>query len=158
MKVFILLLLIIFIGLFSCQQSTQNQIDNLKQALANSYKPGLGEFMSGIQVHHAKLWFAGQAQNWKLADFEINEIKESLSGIEKYCSDRPEIKKLSMIIEPINNLSRAVISKNISQFKSSYAILTSTCNSCHQATNHDYNIIIQPVTPPYSNQDFKPTN
>lgn len=26
---------------------------------------GLGEFMSGIQVHHAKLYFAGSAGNWK---------------------------------------------------------------------------------------------
>jgi hypothetical protein len=37
----------------------QAQVDSLQNKLNNSYKPGLGEFMSGIQVHHAKLWFAG---------------------------------------------------------------------------------------------------
>ena len=35
--------------------------------------PGFEEFMSNIQAHHAKLWFAGQNHNWKLADFEIHE-------------------------------------------------------------------------------------
>ena len=32
--------------------------------------------MGGIQTHHAKLWFAGLNNNWKLAEYEIDEIKE----------------------------------------------------------------------------------
>jgi len=52
-----------------------------------SYKPGFGEFMGGIQVHHEKLWFAGTNQNWKLAGFEIHEIKESMDDIRKYCTN-----------------------------------------------------------------------
>ena len=34
--------------------------------------------MSSIQTHHAKLWFAGMNANWRLADFEIHEIMESV--------------------------------------------------------------------------------
>ena len=68
----------------------------------DNYKPGLGEFMSGIQVHHAKLWFAGTAANWKLADFEVGEIKETLDDVEKYCTDRPELASLPMIHPPLH--------------------------------------------------------
>ena len=32
--------------------------------------------MGGIQTHHAKLWFAGINDNWKLAQYEIDEFKE----------------------------------------------------------------------------------
>ena len=66
----------------------QNRVDSLEQKLAHTYKPGFGEFMSGIQIHHAKLWFAGQNQNWPLADFEIHEIEEALEDIQKFCIDR----------------------------------------------------------------------
>ncbi len=40
------------------------------------YAPGLGEIMGGIQTHHAKLWYAGINDNWKLAQYEIDELKE----------------------------------------------------------------------------------
>ena len=71
-------------------QVLQNRIDSLENKLADTYKPGFGEFMSNIQVHHNKLWFAGKNENWELADFEINEINENLDDIKKYCKDRPE--------------------------------------------------------------------
>ena len=75
----------------------QSQIDSLKTQINNAYKPGLGEFMSSIQVHHEKLWFAGTAQNWRLADFEIHEMMEAVDDIKTYASDRPEIKNLVML-------------------------------------------------------------
>jgi len=82
-----------------CSQQTdktqllQNRIDSLEGKLADTYKPGFGEFMSSIQVHHNKLWFAGQNDNWKLAEFEVNEIKETVEAIEKYQTEREESKK-----------------------------------------------------------------
>ncbi|SDW52156.1 hypothetical protein SAMN05444410_103185 [Hydrobacter penzbergensis] len=137
-------------------QQLQAQVDSLQHKLDNTYKPGFGEFMSSVQVHHNKLWFAGTNNNWKLADFEINEIKESLDDIKTYCTDRPETNSIGMIDQPLQNVSNAIQQKNSMEFKSSYMILTSTCNSCHQATQHEFNIITVPTTPPYSNQSFKP--
>src|ERR1700743_1773713 len=86
----------------------QARIDSLQQQLDNAYRPGLGEFMSGIQVHHAKLWFAGSAGNWKLADFEVGEITEALDDITLYCKDRPEVTSLPMIMPPVDRVSAAV--------------------------------------------------
>jgi hypothetical protein len=114
--------------------------------------------MSEIQVHHAKLWFAAQNQNWPLANFEMNEIKEALSGIKKYCTDRPETKDIVMIDAPMDSISHAIEQKNNLQFKNSYILLTNKCNSCHQTTNHEFNVITIPKNVPFSNQDFKANN
>jgi hypothetical protein len=137
-------------------QSLQLQIDSLQKHIDNSYKPGFGEFMSSIQVHHEKLWFAGINQNWKLADFEINEIKEALDDLESYCKDRPELKSLSMINQPIDSISNAILQKDDVRFKSNFITLTNTCNTCHKATAHEFNVIKIPETPPFSNQSFLP--
>lgn len=142
----------------SCQNSSdaalRAQIDSLQAQQARAYKPGLGEFMSGIQVHHAKLWFAGKAQNWALADFEIKEIKEALDDIPVYCADRPEIKKLPMLQPVIDSLSSNITRQDAAGFEKQFTALTITCNSCHQVTAHGFNKIIIPTTPPFSNQDF----
>jgi len=154
-------LFFIIISLFSCNnpadktQALQNRIDSLENKLAHAYKPGLGEFMSSIQVHHAKLWFAGQNQNWQLAAFEIDEIKEALEDIPLYCADRPEVQQLGMINPAIDSISNAINTKNQPRFKNSFVLLTATCNNCHHATNHAFNVIKIPDTPPFSNQDFK---
>ena len=133
----------------------QNQIDSLKAALKDTYKPGFGEFMSSIQVHHDKLWIAGIDQNWKLADFEINEIQESLDGIQQYCTDRPERTSLPMINPALDSLRKAIRQQDLSAFKDAYVHLTQTCNSCHQATHHGFNVITIPSAPPFSDQEFK---
>lgn len=73
----------------------QKRVDSLNAKLADTYKPGFGEFMSSIQIHHNKLWFAGQNKNWKLADFEVHEIMESVEAIQKYQTERKESQMLS---------------------------------------------------------------
>jgi len=142
-------------GCDSNTASLQKQNDSLKQALAQTYKPGLGEFMSAIQVHHAKLWFAGQNANWRLATFEMGEIQESVDDINKYCTDRPEIKSLPMLYPALDSLNNAVKMKSLKQFQPAFIMLTKTCNSCHQTTHHEFNVIKIPDTPPFTNQDFK---
>ena len=45
------------------------------------YQPGLGEIMALQQMRHIKLWFAGHAGNWPLADYEIGELKEGFEDV-----------------------------------------------------------------------------
>jgi hypothetical protein len=134
----------------------QAQVDSLKQQVARAYRPGLGEFMMGIQVHHAKIWFAGKNENWPLADFEIGEIKETLEDVKKYCADRPEVKSLPIIYPALDSLADAVKDKNPQRFKKSFIFLTNSCNTCHQSTHHGFNVIKIPDTPPITNQVYKP--
>ncbi|HTR29248.1 MAG TPA: hypothetical protein VMH27_08255 [Puia sp.] len=154
---------IVFIGLcvlVSCGQpgpdnsALQAQVDSLQRRLSNGYSPGLGEFMSGIQVHHEKLWFAGSAQNWKLANFEIGEIREALDDIQRFCTDRPEIASLPMILPPMDSVDKAISQQDLPKFKAAFTVLTATCNNCHRATKHEFNVIQIPTTPPFSNQVF----
>jgi len=134
----------------------QVQVDSLQKKLIDTYKPGLGEFMLGIQLHHAKLWFAGTNKNWKLADFEINEIGESLDDIKKYCTDRPEIKSIGMIDPAIKSINAAIKQKDVELFKKGFIDLTNNCNNCHKTVNHEFNVITIPTALPVVNQDFKP--
>jgi hypothetical protein len=153
--------LIFLLTLLSCSDNSdkiselQNNIDLLQSKISNSYKPGFGEFMSNIQVHHAKLWFAGINQNWELADFEIHEIKESLEAIQKYQSEREEVKALPIIYPPLDSVQSSVDKKNLNSFKSSFMTLTNTCNTCHGAVKFEFNKVKIPDSPPFSNQDFK---
>ena len=133
----------------------QQQLDSLKQKLANTYRPGLGEFMLGIQMHHAKLWFAGQAQNWALAVFETGEITETLESIKVYNADRPEVASITMIAPAMDSISAAIKKKDEKLFRSGFTLLTNTCNNCHRATHHEFNVIKIPDSPPFSNQEFK---
>ena len=132
------------------------KVDSLQNKLDNAYKPGFGEFMSSIQVHHAKLWFAGTNNNWELADFEVHEIQESLDDIRQFNTDRPEVKSIGMILPSIDSMNNAIKLKDQQLFKSSFIFLTNTCNNCHKATEHTFNIITIPSNPPVSNQSFKP--
>jgi len=132
----------------------QARVDSLQKKLDEAYKPGLGEFMSGIQVHHAKLWYAGTSGNWKLADFEVGEIKEALDDIPKYCADRPEVSSLPMIRPPLDSIGAAVGAGNEAAFRSAFILLTNTCNNCHRAAKHEFNVIKIPDTPPFTNQVF----
>ena len=54
---------------------------------AKPYEPGLVEFMMTVQSHHAKLWLAGNARNWELADYQVDELKELLEDIAKRIPD-----------------------------------------------------------------------
>src|SRR5438552_3092747 len=102
----------------------QHTIDSLQKQIDNAYKPGLGEFMSSIQVHHAKLWFAGRNANWKLAYFEIHEIMEAVDDIRQYDIECSESKEIKMIIPPIDSVLEAIKIKNEASFKSSFVLLT----------------------------------
>lgn len=158
---YLIIFLILIIQLQACDQHVDNnqilqdRIDTLEKKLADAYKPGFGEFMSSIQVHHSKLWFAGQNQNWKLADFEIHEIMESIEAIKKYKTERDESQKIDMINPALDSVNTAIKQKNPTAFKTSFVLLTNTCNNCHHAINFEFNVVKIPDTPPFSNQSFK---
>jgi hypothetical protein len=151
---------IILLVFFSCkQQPEKNQIllrrvDSLESKLAAAYKPGFGEFMSSIQAHHSKLWFSGESNNWKLADFEVHEIMEVVEDIQKYETERPESQMIKMISDPLDSVNLSIQQKNYNLFKRSFTLLTNTCNNCHRATRFEFNVVKIPKTQPFSNQDF----
>ncbi|MEO7982864.1 MAG: hypothetical protein ABI688_02160 [Bacteroidota bacterium] len=158
MKLYYLPLL--FFILTGCNRSATNtrqlqaRIDSLEQKLSATYKPGFGEFMSGIQVHHAKLWFAGINNNWELANFEVHEIMEALDDLQTFQTERKETKNLPMLNPALDSVNKAIQEKNAVLFKNSFILLTATCNNCHKAVEFSFNEVKIPETPPFSNQVF----
>lgn len=158
------LLLLLTLTLLSCNhqntelKALQSRIDSLETKLANTYKPGFGEFMSNIQAHHAKLWFAGQYHNWELADFEIHEIMENVEDIQKFETDRKESEVIEMIAPALDSVNAAIQKKDPEQFTKRYYALTNTCNKCHQDVDFGFNVIKVPDMQTFSNQDFRLSN
>ncbi len=140
------------------QQDSATNIDSLAsqiEQLREQYRPGLGEIMGGIQTHHAKLWYAAINDNWKLADYEIAEIKERIEEAQEIETNRPEIKTMSMIYPAIDSVASSIKQQNLSSFKNNFQLLTVTCNTCHSLNHFEFNVITIPTGPPVTNQDFK---
>jgi hypothetical protein len=125
-----------------------------------AYAPGLGEIMTLQQMRHAKLWLAGQAENWDLASYELDELSEGFDDVVKFHpthKDSPVAPKDAiprMVTEPVTALRAAVSKKDPGAFALAYDALTAACNNCHQATNFGFNAVQRPATNPYPNQVF----
>ena len=111
------------------------------------YIPGLGEFMSATQVRHAKLWFAGNARNWELAAFELDEIKEGLGDAARLHPTHEGVAVADMI--------KANLDAPLAELRA-FDRLTAGCNACHTAAAHAFIRIQRPTAPPVSNQIFAP--
>jgi hypothetical protein len=128
--------------------------DSLEKQM-QSLKPGLGDLMLEIQVHHNKLWFAGKAENWPLAQFEHDEIMEILTQAETIEKERSEVKLFkSMIYPQLDSIQLFIKQKNADRFDSAFRNLTQACNNCHTNTKFNFNKIVIPEHPPFSNQEF----
>jgi hypothetical protein len=125
------------------------------------YTPGLGEIMSVQQMRHSKLWFAGRARNWALADYELSELKEGFDDVVKFSPTHDGV-ALTPIVEAIAgkeiaDLDTAIKAQDRAAFASGFDKLTAACNACHQATRHAFITIQRPTGLPYTNQNFAPT-
>ena len=127
-----------------------------------AYSPGLGELMTLQQMRHTKLWLAGQAANWELADYELDELGEGFDDVVKFHpthKDAPVAPKDAiprMMTQPIADIRAAVTKKDSAEFVRAYDALTAGCNNCHQATNFGFNRVQRPESNPYPNQVFSP--
>jgi hypothetical protein len=144
-----LTILIVAAAISACQRAPETR-----------YVPGLGELMAGQQVRHAKLWFAGENENWRLAAYEVDELKEGFDDVVKLHpvledSHIPVSKLVPTIIEsPLGEVDAAVEARDKARFETSFDKLTAACNQCHQAANFGFNVVKRPTAPPFSNQEF----
>lgn len=128
---------------------------------STTYEPGLGELMSLTQMRHAKLWFAGQAGNWQLAEYELDELQEGFDDTVRFHPTHKDAPlPLSLLVpkimqEPLRAVREAVENHDSQAFPGAYDALTAGCNSCHQATNFGFNVLRRPSnSSAFSNQDF----
>jgi hypothetical protein len=94
------------------------------QELPKTYVPGLGEFMGRIQVDHAKLWLAGEARNWQLAEYQLTELKEVFSDVQDLV---PRYQNLpvgdmidAIITGTVNDLEKAIGARDFGKFSAGF--------------------------------------
>ena len=125
-----------------------------------TYASGLGEIMSLQQMRHLKLWLAGAAKNWPLADYELDELKEGFDDIAKFFptkDDMPIGQMAGSTAVPIlPDVKAAIDARDSKKFAAAFDKLTAACNTCHQSTKHEFIVIQRPTSSPYSNQSFTP--
>jgi hypothetical protein len=134
------------------------EIAALKKEIAelkkSAYHPELGEQMLGIQIRHARLWFAGEAQNWNLAAFEIQELKEAFDAVveqnPEHAIFQPD--KLADILPamtnaPIKALRDAVDHSSKPEFEKAFDGLSAACTGCHHVAGNDFLVIQRPTAP-----------
>lgn len=139
----------------ACSSDTQAAAHTASE----TYVPGMGEIMASTQMRHAKLWFAGRAHNWELASYEVDEIEEGLADAVKY---HPIFKKdapVSAMLDkytrpPLQDLRRAIESKDSREFRHAFDRLTAACNGCHEAAGQGFIVIRRPAGPAFGNQEF----
>jgi hypothetical protein len=131
------------------------EIAALKKEIAelkkSAYRPELGEQMLGIQIRHARLWFAGEAQNWLLAAFELQEIKEAFDAVVEQNPDHAifQPQRLADILPamtkaPLVAVRDAIDHGSKAEFEKAYDGLSAACSGCHQIAGNDFLVIQRP--------------
>src|SRR5262245_10446024 len=134
----------------------------LLPACAAPRPSGLGELMTLTQMRHAKLWYAGEAHNWPLAAYELDELHEGFDDVVAFHGDQPGLPLPPaglvpvMMDPPLASLRSAIDHQDVAAFEQSFDALTAGCNNCHQASDHGFNVVRRPQPGWFGNQDFAP--
>jgi hypothetical protein len=143
------------------------EIAALKKELAelkkSAYHPELGEQMLTLQIRHARLWFAGQAQNWVLAAFELQEIKEAFDAVVEQNPEHAifQPQRLADILPamtkaPMLALRDAIDHGSKAEFEKTYDALSAACTGCHRTAGVDFLVIERPKSPLLDNLRVTP--
>jgi hypothetical protein len=157
-------LFILFMFLFFTIACSSGQSSEFSETDSHQVENGQLPFiyhMSFISRYSKKLYFAGEAENWELADIyshEIEAISEDIIEMNKEHAGI-NISELmeSMLLPQIERVEEAIENEDRGAFLERYNVLIQTCNQCHAATNYDAVVITVPQTNPF-NQEFKKSN
>jgi len=140
--------------------------DSLKRAqadlaIAKESIPGLGEYMTTIQLHAGKLWFAAKASNWELSQYELDELKETMEAAKALNAEKNGV-KISNVLDSVlqtqvAQLTESIKRKSPAEFQKSYDETLSACNGCHAEAGYKFINIVRPTAPPVTNQKWEPS-
>ncbi len=123
---------------------------------SDQYVPRLGELMDAVQMRHVKLWFAGKAQNWELAEYELRQLKAGLVESAMLYSGIP-VTNVTTLEGPLRLISAAITAKDAHKFAKAVSELTDGCNSCHESMGRGFIAMRIPTEDqPLGDQQFAP--
>jgi hypothetical protein len=124
------------------------------------FRPGLHSLMQQVQLRHAQLWFAGEAGNWELADYQAHELEELLEQIQELHPEydgRSVAELLEQLLQPaVERVESAIDTRQPAEFAAAFDDMTTQCNACHAATDRRAIVIQRPTTRPLDNLRYEP--
>jgi hypothetical protein len=120
----------------------------------------MGDLMNTlVQPRHLKLGLAGQAQNWPLAKYALEQLRAAFANI---VSAKPKFAGMPVgdlvdlaLTPPLNAIEAAIKQQDAQKFAAAYDQVTMGCNACHMELDHPYVVIKTPDASAFPDQEFK---
>ncbi len=117
------------------------EIEQLKGRL-----PSQSHAMVDVGYHFSNLWFAGQKQNWPLAQFYLDETRSHLrwavriNAVRRTTAGEVDLRGLLEAVERtgLTNLGKAIADKNPDALAEAYKQTLQGCYACHRASDKPY--------------------
>jgi hypothetical protein len=121
----------------------------------------MGDLMNTlVQPRHEKLGLAGQAQNWPLAKYALEQLRAAFANI---AAAKPKFAGMPVdklvdvaLTAPFNAVDAAIKQQDAKKFAAAYEQVTQGCNACHIELNHPYVVIKPADVSAFPNQEFSP--
>lgn len=137
----------------------KDEIERLKGMV-----PDQSHVMKDVAYHFSNLWFAGQAHNWPLAAFYLNETRSHLRWAVRIRPVRQTTAgqvDLRSILDGIDrsllmSLQATIDTRDPAVFSKAYGDALTGCYACHQASEKPYLRPRVPEAPEGRMIDFSP--
>jgi len=134
--------------------------------ILNDRLPDQSHEMQDAGYHFENLWFAGDKQNWPLADYYLRktqaylELAVRIKPVRKTTAGA-EV-NLKGIWDAVNNtfiteVGKAIENKDVAEFKTAYRQTIEGCIACHTACEKSYLRVQVPNAPSATIINFDPT-
>ncbi len=117
------------------EQMANDKFNNVDRTLALwAIQPGLGTVMIEYGNRLARLWFAGNASNWDMAKYQLDEMTEIQEVGE---TTRPARATALKAFEQVflSKIDKAIASKDKAAFTQAMNDAVTGCNGCHAAAS-----------------------
>jgi len=124
-------------------------------AAQDATAPDQAHAMTDVGYHFSNLWFAGDKQNWPLADYYLGETRAHLQWavrIHPVRQTKSGDVDLNGILDAVNNsmlsaVDKAIQNKDAAAFKTAYQQTMTGCYACHVAAEKPFLRVQIPESP-----------
>jgi cytochrome c553 len=142
------------IAVLSIGASSPVLADDQKPANSQEgYAPPLNLLMVATQLSHFKLWYAGTARNWPLANYELVQIRTSIDRARSLYPNNVQ-SNMTMMMPVADEVENAIKAKDSVKFSKAFSKLTAACNTCHEATGFGFIKMKDPRLSPIETSPF----
>jgi len=126
--------------------------------------PSQSHAMMDVSYHFTNLWFAGQRENWPLADFYLKETRNHikwairLAPVRKSKTGEVKLQEIFDAFDSANltRIEAEIAAKDRKKFSAAYRDALGGCNDCHTKSDKPYLRVIVPDKAEAHGIDFSP--